>query len=168
MRRSAPLSLAGTGPRPTGSSITESGVILWTDTVRLSTLGACAENGEILQTNKSAVSTWLTAHASRPVRTASTSLRRCPAGQAAPSLWWRSERSPARPGLARPTRGLWPVSLGEPGQRHPRKTSPQSSKGITTPYNSGVNEGRITDLKLQKRRRCEVWIVPPGCRVGRS
>ncbi|MDT0547621.1 transposase [Streptomyces lonegramiae] len=25
------------------------------------------------------------------------------------------------------------------------------AQGITTPYNSGVNEGRITDLKLQKR-----------------
>jgi transposase len=25
------------------------------------------------------------------------------------------------------------------------------TQGITTPYNSGVNEGRITDLKLQKR-----------------
>ncbi|MFE5258703.1 hypothetical protein [Streptomyces coelicoflavus] len=24
-------------------------------------------------------------------------------------------------------------------------------QGITTPFNSGVNEGRITDLKLQKR-----------------
>ncbi|MEV1084146.1 hypothetical protein AB0I98_39065 [Streptomyces sp. NPDC050211] len=24
-------------------------------------------------------------------------------------------------------------------------------EGITTPFNSGVNEGRITDLKLQKR-----------------
>ncbi|WP_246127084.1 hypothetical protein [Embleya hyalina] len=24
-------------------------------------------------------------------------------------------------------------------------------QGITTPYNSGVNEGRITDVKLQKR-----------------
>lgn len=24
-------------------------------------------------------------------------------------------------------------------------------RGITTPYNSGVNEGRITDVKLQKR-----------------
>ncbi|MFS7873626.1 transposase [Streptomyces asiaticus] len=25
------------------------------------------------------------------------------------------------------------------------------AQGITTPYNSGINEGRITDLKLQKR-----------------
>ena len=25
------------------------------------------------------------------------------------------------------------------------------AQGITTPYNSGVNEGRITDVKLQKR-----------------
>lgn len=25
------------------------------------------------------------------------------------------------------------------------------TQGITTPYNSGVNEGRITDVKLQKR-----------------
>ncbi|MFE6904750.1 hypothetical protein ACFVFJ_49955 [Streptomyces sp. NPDC057717] len=24
-------------------------------------------------------------------------------------------------------------------------------QGITTPFNSGVNEGRITDVKLQKR-----------------
>ncbi len=32
-----------------------------------------------------------------------------------------------------------------------REDQPAVVQGITTPYNSGVNEGRITDLKLQKR-----------------
>ena len=32
-----------------------------------------------------------------------------------------------------------------------REDQPAVVQGITTPFNSGVNEGRITDLKLQKR-----------------
>ncbi|WP_223279947.1 ISL3 family transposase [Streptomyces sp. SDr-06] len=32
-----------------------------------------------------------------------------------------------------------------------REDQPAVEQGITTPFNSGVNEGRITDLKLQKR-----------------
>ncbi|MGY0068225.1 ISL3 family transposase [Streptomyces sp. QTS137] len=32
-----------------------------------------------------------------------------------------------------------------------REDQPAVMQGITTPFNSGVNEGRITDLKLQKR-----------------
>ncbi|GGV59257.1 hypothetical protein GCM10010294_07150 [Streptomyces griseoloalbus] len=32
-----------------------------------------------------------------------------------------------------------------------REDQPAVVQGITTPLNSGVNEGRITDLKLQKR-----------------
>ncbi|MFK4103167.1 transposase [Streptomyces sp. NPDC019531] len=32
-----------------------------------------------------------------------------------------------------------------------RDDQPAVVPGITTPFNSGVNEGRITDLKLQKR-----------------
>lgn len=32
-----------------------------------------------------------------------------------------------------------------------RKDQPAVVQGITTPFNSGVNEGRITDLKLQER-----------------
>lgn len=32
-----------------------------------------------------------------------------------------------------------------------REDQPAVEQGITTPFNSGVNEGCITDLKLQKR-----------------
>jgi transposase len=32
-----------------------------------------------------------------------------------------------------------------------REDQPAVVQGITTPFNSGDNEGRITDLKLQKR-----------------
>jgi transposase len=32
-----------------------------------------------------------------------------------------------------------------------REDQPAVVQGITTPFNSGVNEGRITDVKLQKR-----------------
>ncbi|MFD5064530.1 MULTISPECIES: hypothetical protein [unclassified Streptomyces] len=32
-----------------------------------------------------------------------------------------------------------------------REDRPAVARGITTLYNSGVNEGRITDVKLQKR-----------------
>jgi transposase len=32
-----------------------------------------------------------------------------------------------------------------------REDQPAVVQGISTPFNSGVNEGRITDLKLQKR-----------------
>ncbi|WP_168714855.1 ISL3 family transposase [Streptomyces sp. A0592] len=32
-----------------------------------------------------------------------------------------------------------------------REDRPAVAQGITTPYNSGVNEGRITDVKLQRR-----------------
>lgn len=37
------------------------------------------------------------------------------------------------------------------------------TQGITTPYNSGVNEGRITDVKLQKR----IMAGRPGIRLLR-
>ncbi|GAA2542138.1 MULTISPECIES: hypothetical protein [Streptomyces] len=36
-------------------------------------------------------------------------------------------------------------------------------QGITTPFNSGVNEGRITDLKLQKRIMTGHAGVPLHC-----
>lgn len=32
-----------------------------------------------------------------------------------------------------------------------REDQPAVVQGITTPFSSGVNEGRLTDLKLQKR-----------------
>jgi hypothetical protein len=35
--------------------------------------------------------------------------------------------------------------------RAPREDRPAVAQGITTSYNSGVDEGRITDAKLQKR-----------------
>ncbi|MCX4870692.1 hypothetical protein OIC43_45800 (plasmid) [Streptomyces sp. NBC_00825] len=43
----------------------------------------------------------------------------------------------------------WPLSPASPEPC--AKTAMPSAQGITTPYNSGVNEGRITDVKLQKR-----------------
>ncbi|MCX2928572.1 ISL3 family transposase, partial [Streptomyces sp. NEAU-W12] len=35
------------------------------------------------------------------------------------------------------------------------------AQGITTPYNSGISEGRITDVKLQKRLMAGRAGVPP-------
>ncbi|MFG2517580.1 hypothetical protein [Streptomyces sp. NPDC048527] len=37
---------------------------------------------------------------------------------------------------------------------------PAVVQGITTPFNSGVNEGRITDLKLEKRITAGLAGVP--------
>ncbi|WP_435192129.1 hypothetical protein [Streptomyces sp. bgisy126] len=44
--------------------------------------------------------------------------------------------------------GLTPL-VGLAGALHEDRHA--VAQGISTPYNSGVNEGRITDVKLQKR-----------------
>ncbi|MGW0926801.1 hypothetical protein ACWD3J_48745 [Streptomyces sp. NPDC002755] len=41
-----------------------------------------------------------------------------------------------------------------------RENRPAVMQGITTPFNSGVNDGRITDLKLQKRIMAGLAGVP--------
>ncbi|MFE6848836.1 transposase [Streptomyces sp. NPDC057686] len=53
------------------------------------------------------------------------------------------------------TTGLAPLTGLAKALREDRDAVAQ---GITTPYNSGVNEGRITDLKLQKR----IWPDAPA------
>ncbi|MFB7499327.1 transposase [Streptomyces sp. NPDC056161] len=71
-----------------------------------------------------------------------------------PTTWYGSTRPCSTPatrpaaGLARPARGL-PALAGL--VKAVREDQYAAVQGITTPFNSGVNEGRITDLKLQKR-----------------
>ncbi len=61
------------------------------------------------------------------------------AGDAAPLPGWLGELAASRlPALVSLAKAL-------------REDQPAVVQGITTPFNSGVNEGRITDLKLQKR-----------------
>ncbi|MFJ9968358.1 hypothetical protein [Streptomyces avermitilis] len=61
------------------------------------------------------------------------------ARDSAPLSDWLEQLTTARlPALASPAKAI-------------REDQPAAVQGITTPFNSGVNEGRITDLKLQKR-----------------